>query len=632
MKRLLLLSTLVLIVALLATVAWFASSGTAPRRADQALSPQTEPVAPSVSDGASPTTGRTLGPDEARSAQPVHSEPRDDTARREAASIDAPASIQTLSGRVMSPSAPLAGAEVTLTRPDGSEIARARTDPSGQFFLALDDAVENGVLVAQAKGFAPTLRIGERVQRGERRNLGMLRLEPGVEVAGRVVDAAGRGVAGALVRLRGPALVGLANRPLAETVADAQGRFVLRDVPFGQVRIEANAAGHGGRALDPVDAPARELVLALAPEYVFRARIFDRRSGAPVAGARVELAALDRLAPPGAGTSGSDGALAIAGLGSALFAGKIQAPGYRVRSEARIEIGADELRYELDPWPCLRGSVSAARGETPSAIEIHLRATDAAGAVVDARPRASGRCEPDGSFVLCDLRPGVYVLEASAPGWAPRRSQPFPVQLDADPQPQRLVLDEGSRVHATVRALRGTLVDARIEMYRSPPAEAGLLAATTGRADGPASPIAFASADTNGRAVLEHLPDGAIWIVARARDHVAELRGPLQLDAREAPATMEFDLAPAARVRGRVLRGETPQPGALVILRRTDGAGTGAVQVAADGDGRYESPALPAGIWKLIARGAAGASGLRSEEVSRVLEGGQTLELDIEVR
>ncbi|TAJ18248.1 MAG: carboxypeptidase regulatory-like domain-containing protein, partial [Planctomycetota bacterium] len=267
MNRVLLLALAAFVAAGIAALAWFAL------RPPAAGPEDAEPVA---ADSARDPAPRAEPVELRESAAPPPAADADALdGRRTATPAPAATSVQSLSGRVMSPSAPLAGAEVVLSAADGSELARARSDAGGQFFLALDAPVENAALLVRAKGYAPAGRIGERVERGQRRNLGLLRLEPGAELSGRVLDANGAPVAGATVELYAPVLAGLPNRAITDARTDRDGRFALTDAPSIELRIEARAAGHGARALDPVQAPTTDLELRLVEERTFRARFVD---------------------------------------------------------------------------------------------------------------------------------------------------------------------------------------------------------------------------------------------------------------------------------------------------------------------------------------------------------------------
>jgi hypothetical protein len=647
MKRALILVLFASLALLIAALVWFTSVGSDAASGDlhggnAALptGPRDQPLPASTTDGANRPTEPGSSPPSADGVSsaaertgrtPAAPATPADGGRRAANAGGGATSIQSLSGRVLGPSGPLAGAELVFSRGDGSEVARVQSDSTGQFFCAFDDALENGTLLVRARGYASALRVGERVQRGERRNLGVIRLEPGLALSGVVVDAAGAPVSDARVQLRGPSLSGLVNRALSECSADRDGNFVFEDAPAMQLRVEARAAGHGARAVDPVHPPSADVRIVLAAEQFLRARVVDRKSGAGVPDARVELAALDPQAPAASGSTDAQGRLTLGGLGANAWAIKIQAPGYRVRSEARIEVTADERSFELEAWPCLRGRVRVASGALPAEVAVRARATDSGGAPMDAQPRSSGSCKADGTFELCDLRPGVYVLEAEAAGWAAVRSGPLQVRLDREVEPVELVLTGGSRFEVRVKASSGTLADGIVEAYSSPPTENELLQLTAPLPSNANKAIASARLSANGSAALEHLPRGRVWIAARARDHLPEIRGPYTLDEHETPPVLEFELSVGVRIVGRVLRaGGATVPGALVILRRNNSAGYAGLRVIADDAGSFESPLLTPGAWSLSARALGPGSGVESGE--RSAEARVNVELERENR
>lgn len=83
------------------------------------------------------------------------------------------------------------------------------------------------------EGYAPIDRTFES-RLGEHKDLGDVRLDPGVEIHGRVLDLAGNPVAGARVAARGPS---------EGATTDARGTFVLPHQPRTTVRVEASADG-----------------------------------------------------------------------------------------------------------------------------------------------------------------------------------------------------------------------------------------------------------------------------------------------------------------------------------------------------------------------------------------------------
>lgn len=190
--------------------------------------------------------------------------------------------------------------------PAGVQARQVPVGPGGRFELAglppgdvTLHAVRDGVALPGARRLE--LREGEPVE---------VDLEPApapVALRGRVLDAAGRPLAGARV--------GPAGAPPVATGAD--GRFALTDLPLGLdgglVTLEAShrdhAAVRGEVALLPPPAPAPEVTLRLPAGATLVARVVDR-AGLPVTGADVALSG-DR---PGAAPTGPDGTSRFTGL------------------------------------------------------------------------------------------------------------------------------------------------------------------------------------------------------------------------------------------------------------------------------------------------------------------------------
>lgn len=144
----------------------------------------------------------------------------------------------------------------------------------------------------------------------------------GPRVTGRVVDVAGRGLAGArvlaipdtsgtLLRLEE---LGTPGCPAPSVTADGEGRFVVpvsKDAPFHLLLADAPGFGLGGEA---DVAPGAEVTLRLEPTRALTGVVKDRE-GKGVAGAKVRaLLLIDTIRMELEGTSGADGAYRVDGL------------------------------------------------------------------------------------------------------------------------------------------------------------------------------------------------------------------------------------------------------------------------------------------------------------------------------
>lgn len=175
----------------------------------------------------------------------------------------------------------LAGAEVVLA--SGDELAnrgQARTDDNGHFRVV---ALETGAaaLLVQAPGRAPQ-------QRKFQLESGLapfeFKLAPGRTHAGRVLDEAGKPVAGAVVAVeRWQDLDLLKWR--AET--DVDGRFIWDSAPLDAITLSVSKPGFNRTTLPVGEMVAPELTLRLARTFLFTGRVLDAETGQPITAFRL---------------------------------------------------------------------------------------------------------------------------------------------------------------------------------------------------------------------------------------------------------------------------------------------------------------------------------------------------------
>jgi RNA polymerase sigma factor (sigma-70 family) len=220
---------------------------------------------------------------------------------------------------------PIAGAEVFLSPggpvPQHEGGVVARTDARGAFALRTAPAEVGACLSARAAGFAPSEQVLLTGARASACELTLVLAEPGRALRGRVLDAAGAPVAGALVLVGSEREWRPRRRPdgtpawapigeLART--DEAGDFALAGVALGELALQVRAPGQPAwRGVVAADAP-QPLTIRLA-RAARVSGVVRTASGAPAAGVRVRVGVAGGFASL-ASTSDEAGAYALAPL------------------------------------------------------------------------------------------------------------------------------------------------------------------------------------------------------------------------------------------------------------------------------------------------------------------------------
>ncbi len=332
-------------------------------------------------------------------------------------------------------------------------LASYRTGPGGAFRL---EGVAPGVVevVARHSGYATGTSARVRVEGGEVTSGVEVVLAPAGELAGRVVDERGDGVADVRVEARSerdpwPTLT--FTDAYGDFVVAATGDTVLRAVPLDRAPSEARvrvASGGRSQVTLPLDPPG----LAL------EGRVLDPR-GFPVEGVQLRIEAL-RPGTPLLRTafSASDGTFSIASLPRPPLRITADQNGYAMGQTVDVET-LDDVEIRLEPGARAVGSVvDAWSGEPVGAARVLLVATALPPL---ARETAVGE---DGAFAFPRLRPGTYAVRVWAEGYVPvetevtvHASRAGEVELAA------IALDPGQRLEGDVvdrlgRVLEGASV------------------------------------------------------------------------------------------------------------------------------------------------------------------------------
>jgi len=211
---------------------------------------------------------------------------------------------------------------------------------------------------------------------------------------GRVTDLQGRGLAGARVqRIDGETIVG-------ETTCGGDGTFLLGGAPAGRWSLRALADGFAPAQRGDLDASIADDgaldvgALLLRPATSYRGRVLV--DGTALAGARVvlrtELRADDTMVPlVRTLTTADDGWFFVADAAPPPVYVQASAAGHQPQ-QLHVTNASDELHFDLEPIPIVRGRVVSA---------------------------ATGAPLPQACVLLVELQPGMELPVAPLPDFAP---------------------------------------------------------------------------------------------------------------------------------------------------------------------------------------------------------------------
>ncbi|HEY3451869.1 MAG TPA: carboxypeptidase regulatory-like domain-containing protein [Myxococcales bacterium] len=427
---------------------------------------------------------------------------------------------------------------------------------SGAAFLILREAVSPAELAAGDAASAAASATPDASLPGLRGRL-FSRLQRGA-IAGRVVDAAGKGVPGAQVTARGPALL--------ELKAGAGGAWRLSDLEAGDYVLFASS---GLLASDPVGPvplgpgeELRDLALVLDTGAAISGTVLDSRDGKPVAGAKVGA---------GASTVAADdqGAFRLAGLPGGTVVLTATAEGYVPRtSEVELVRGRERTGTELhlDRAGRVKGRVTS-NGAPVAGAEVWAARYGFASRLSSLAPVAV--TDPEGAFAG-DVPPGRMELVARAMGYAEARTEEF--ELGAGEEREaNLSLGQGGTVFGQVRDAEGAGVwGCRVEAWDT------IHGRTTAASD----------SGTGGQYWIAGVPQAIYLIVASCAGGRAEIGGVRVAEGAQVQVDLQLG---AGTIAGRVVDSAgKPVAGASIAVRPDGSAAPESPAGASRADGSFE--------------------------------------------
>lgn len=531
----------------------------------------------------------------------------------------------TLRGRVVSAitGEPIEGAWVIQQDPfdpEVSALAETRTDAQGEYALAMaahqhPDSLIPIVLRAEADGHASEARaLGGDPDSRDPQDFVLVR---GATVRGRVMDTAGKPIAGARVGIANGHAAAETDHALAHlylypevTRTEADGAFELGGVPEGsELLLPASAPGYRTAVEGPIQAGATGVLFHMRPATASLHGTLYRGEGRdlPAPGVRILLSVQD-LGDEPVGDLQTN-AQALAGIQSAVTdgAGRFEFRGLPEDTApfATVPGGAGIAWFRTEA-----ARAPFAPGESRKAdlhlIEFPRRTVDLT--VVDIETSAPignvimspyrdiarsnstmPRTDPRGK-ATAEQRGNPWLLPP--PGWLPRMLNPW---RDLEADPGQSFFRRGTVALRRGATLRGTVTDPEGRPAPGVAVRAEGLGETRTATDG-----AFAIGVPAGESVQVYFESAA--------GHAAVVFAPDA--AREEQLVV---LRPYASIAGTI-RGTDGAPVSNAELRVVDGGDSPATAIS-DRDGRFRFPQLREGKVTLAGHGYRGSLKLDSPEV-----------------
>ncbi len=478
---------------------------------------------------------------------------------------------------------------------------RSTSDASGTFDLDVDGVLPDGYVALLAMPAAPSVGSTRfwALANGDDAEL-TLRVVRGAPLRGRLVDAAGRGIAATVSLQRRVPGERAPWRWTGDAVADAEGRFALDAAPLGPLSIAVRAPGRLGVNDRVAEHRAgEELVLTIggAPGAVVVGTVTNA-AGVPVADAavlvftRVDGGANETL--NAAARTGADGTYRVDGLAACVLVSLlVDAEGYAPVSILRntpLAAGAkDRFDVRLHRGATLEGRVMAEDGSPIEGASVSLRHPD----LEPQPPTRVARSDADGRFHLDAVALGTAEWRVRAPGWfdpVAAATQPRPDRLWEKPWRGLRFDTDGERRTLEVRMRRGMTVTGRVVDGAGQPVSAARVEAVI-----PPGPGADGAGETrsstsgpDGRFAVDGVTPG-VGALLRAATPRARTAADARIPDGAGPHEVELVLVATGRITGRVVdeRGE----------------GIARVRVGRDGDsgpytdegGRFRLSDVPAG-------------------------------------
>ncbi len=244
---------------------------------------------------------------------------------------------------------------------------------------------------------------------------------------------------------------------------DREGRFVVRDLPDGEILVGALGRDRTWVAGRPVTLPTRDVYTLTvdANTIAVKGRVVRGEDDAPVAGAEVlgKTSWQADGSPASRATTDAEGRFEVL-VPSQQGAVVVLAAGF-ARAAVAVASGATDVEVRLGRTSRIRGQVKSATDQKPvSGIHVTLNPKESAGAYVrlgTPSREAKTITDADGRYEFADVFPGSYLVLARGRGFvAESFTAPGP------PWPTEVQVAAGSDTVLHVRVVPGWRVVGRV--------------------------------------------------------------------------------------------------------------------------------------------------------------------------
>ena len=396
--------------------------------------------------------------------QPAEAEPARSTATTDGQSYQYD---NVLTGTVVNAQGqPVAGCEVAVTTfvelifvgdpVDNSQDRATRTDGEGRYTFTHLEPRDRYKLAFKHKDYAyweqPSIPVREKGTSEEP----PVTLNKGATLQGYVKDEGGNNVDGATLVLDGLVFQGAPYDPPDRMIVttDNRGWYEFKEVAPGQRQLSVSAPGYGTVTLNSLVFTKDEVVpkdfMLLVGEMI-RGRVICQGEGVPNATVQAFSLQNTTAISRGLATTDATGTFMLENLTPGEYNLLAGARGYRQETTlTRQRTGSDNVILEIAREADVCGRVVDPGGAPVTSFTCRLRTNNGPGTATSITEYVGTFNDPRGEFCLVGIPTGSYVIEASAPGFAPTFSAPVNVSRGQAPTGNVVRLTAGGSISGRV--------------------------------------------------------------------------------------------------------------------------------------------------------------------------------------